>query len=70
MKNIIEQIKKLKRIKPYQKKPRDQTNNVWRQIQLKEARQHFEKGLYSEEEYKKKVKEINQKYDSNKPRKN
>lgn len=70
MKNVIKQIKKLKKIKPYQKKPRNYTNKVWKRIQLKQARQYFEKGLYSEEEYKRKVEEINQKNDSTKPRKN
>ena len=54
---------KLKEIKPTGfRKPRNRHNQIWKRIEKKQARHYYEKGLYSEEEYKRKVEEINRKY--------
>lgn len=70
MKKVSQLLKKLKEVIRFPYKPRSEENKVWKEIQLRQARHYFEKGFYSKKEYKRKVEEINQKYDQIKSRKN
>jgi len=56
---IIKLLKMLKfSIKPFRGKPRGKSNHIWKKIQLKQAEDFYKRGLYSDAEYKQKVKQI------------
>lgn len=59
MKKLVEILKELGRIKFYLPKPRSKEDGIWKRVRKKQARNHFDRGLYSLEEYKRKIKEIN-----------
>jgi hypothetical protein len=42
MRKIIEKIKKLKKIKPFRKKPKNSSNKVWKKLSLELARKIYE----------------------------
>lgn len=68
--NAIELLKKLKKVVSFPYKPRSEKNGVWRKIEKRQARDFYERGLFSLEEYNKKIQEINQKNVQAKTRKN
>lgn len=60
-KKLIKLLKKLGKAIFYPNKLRSKENNVWEKIEKKQAKYYFDRGLYSLEEYNRKIEEINRK---------